>query len=88
MNKQTIDEFILIDHSTLVPRAFEAKANPFNGHSAECPYFAALMRTRATIVFNKEQADKLIKSHEHDYCWNNCSITDCPTYVQEKDSND
>jgi hypothetical protein len=74
-------DFMLVDNK-LIPAFYEARAHLAEGCSGSCPFEG---KVRATMIFNKEQSDKMIKQGNGDYCFKTCLIHDCPAmrFVEE-----
>jgi hypothetical protein len=58
------------------------RANVLNGQT-ECPFNSFNLET--TLVFPIATVQALVEAGDADYCWNHCTITDCPAYIANRE---
>ena len=80
------DKFILLREPSKVSKWYPVddniRANQFRGQSEDCPRPVGLQHT---IECSRKIVDiELTKLGGYDYCWNSCSIKDCPAYMANR----
>lgn len=79
---QGIDAF-LISGNSLYPFYEADRASIVTGQSRECPYRAQRQEVRTQIPL--PIAEAMVTKGGYNYCWDSCTITDCPAYRMEKE---
>ena len=82
-NPTKVNEMTLHSDGKYYPNDHKLRASRIDGHSGNCPIPTEQIQT---FTFKRNLVDIEVRKGSESYCWDTCTIGDCPAYIAERGS--